>query len=214
MSLYIGSSVLWYFADPMCSWCWGFSPVIEKIRSNYEEQLKFALMLGGLRPGTTESLSSTMRDEILHHWHEVHKMTGQSFNFDGALAKGFIYDTEPACRAVITVAKINPDMIFSYFKSIQSAFYVNQQDVTDTETLAELASQHALETEPFLRYFLSDEAKDKTQQHFQGTRQAGVTGFPSLVLQNGSDFEFIARGYRSYDEIEVSIEAWLTRNSG
>ena len=20
-----------YFADPMCSWCWGFAPVIEKI---------------------------------------------------------------------------------------------------------------------------------------------------------------------------------------
>ncbi|HRK78884.1 MAG TPA: hypothetical protein PLQ95_10130 [Thiobacillus sp.] len=24
---------LWYFANPMCSWCRGFSPVIESVRT-------------------------------------------------------------------------------------------------------------------------------------------------------------------------------------
>ena len=96
------SSILWYFADPMCSWCWGFSSVIEDIKDHYDEHLNIALMLGGLRPGTTEAISDESRAEILHHWHQVHELTGQSFFFDGALPAGFVYDTEPPSRAVIS----------------------------------------------------------------------------------------------------------------
>ena len=206
------STILWYFADPMCSWCWGFSSIIENIRSTYDEQLAMALMLGGLRPGTTEPMSTKMREEILHHWHEVQKKTGQSFSFEGAMPEGFIYDTEPASRAVVTVAQLNPDKIFSYFQSVQSAFYVDLIDVTKVDNLAELASQQGFTPEQFLAHFNSEAVKQKTQQHFQGTRQAGVTGFPSLVLQNGSDFQFIAKGYRPFDELNLLIETWLEQH--
>jgi len=205
------SSILWYFADPMCSWCWGFSPIIENIRSTYAESLNIALMLGGLRPGTTEPMSAKMRDEILHHWHEVHKLTGQSFSFDGAMPEGFIYDTEPASRAVVTVAEFSPDKIFPYFKSIQSSFYVEQVDVTKADHLAELASHQGIDTEQFLSHFHSEAAKQKTRQHFQGTLQAGVRGFPTLVLQQGSEFEFIARGYRPLDALTSQIDSWLIK---
>jgi len=41
-----------YFADPMCSWCWGFAPVIAQVRERYGEALPVRLVLGGLRPGT------------------------------------------------------------------------------------------------------------------------------------------------------------------
>ena len=203
------STILWYFADPMCSWCWGFSSIIERIRSTYDEQLKMALMLGGLRPGTTEPLSVKMREGILHHWHEVHKMTGQSFTFASALPEGFIYDTEPASRAVITVAELEPDKIFPYFKSLQSAFYIDQVDVTQAENLAQLARQQAILPDYFLEHFHSEAVRQKTQQHFQGTRQAGVTGFPTLVLQEDERFQFIAKGYRPFDEITAQIDNWL-----
>jgi len=46
----MNTPILWYFADPMCSWCWGFSPVIETLRDEYRERMKTALVLGGLRP--------------------------------------------------------------------------------------------------------------------------------------------------------------------
>jgi len=203
------SSILWYFADPMCSWCWGFSPVIEQLRSIYDKRLNIALMLGGLRPGTTESISAQMRDEILHHWHEVHKLTGQSFSFEGALPEGFVYDTEPACRAVISVAQLGKDKIFPYFKSIQSAFYIDQVDVTLAGNLATLANQQGFTSDQFLTHFHSDAVLQKTKLQFQGTQQAGVSGFPSLVLQNDTDFQFITRGYCPFDDISLKIEAWL-----
>jgi putative protein-disulfide isomerase len=202
-------TILWYFADPMCSWCWGFSPVIENIRANYSDRLDIAMMLGGLRPGTTEPMSSHGRNEILHHWYEVNRLTGQPFSAEGALPDGFIYDTEPASRAVITVADLSPDRIFPYFKSIQAAFYIGQQDVTRAETLADLASEQGVTRELFLSRFNTDEARQKTQQHFASTQQAGVRGFPTLVLQQDSHFEFISRGYQPFEGLASSIDRCL-----
>ena len=98
--------VLWYFADPMCSWCWGFSPVITEIKQKFDQKLNLALTLGGLRPNESQPMDSKLRDDILHHWHEVENLTGQTFNFDNAMPEGFIYNTEPASRAVITMSNL------------------------------------------------------------------------------------------------------------
>ena len=107
------------------------------------------------------------------------------------MPEGFVYDTEPASRAVVTMADLSPDKIFPYFKSIQSAFYVGQKDVTNADTLAELATQHDVTVDEFSTHFQTDEVKKKTHQHFYSTHQAGVRGFPSLALQKNTEFELI-----------------------
>ena len=48
----MNEKILWYIADPMCSWCWGFAPTIKEIRLNYSEKLKIKLVMGGLRSGS------------------------------------------------------------------------------------------------------------------------------------------------------------------
>ena len=91
----MNEKILWYVADPMCSWCWGFAPVIEQVRNSYRDRSKMELLLGGLRPGTKHPLPVAQRQEILGHWQAVHRATGQVFQFAGAMPEGFIYDTEP-----------------------------------------------------------------------------------------------------------------------
>jgi putative protein-disulfide isomerase len=203
--------ILWYFADPMCSWCWGFAPVIDAIKQAYDDRLKVALMLGGLRPGTTESMKAAQRAEILHHWHAVQLRTGQPFTFEDAMPDGFVYDTEPPSRAVVAVAEINPEETFAYFKTVQAAFYVQQQDVTQTQVLAALAVLHHVPAPQFLDRFQADDVKAKTQMYFQRTQQAGVRGFPTVVLQDASGPRLLTHGYRPFDELQPQIDAWLTQ---
>lgn len=186
--------VLWYFADPMCSWCWGFSPVIESVRETYRPKLKFALVLGGLRPGETAPLTPAGREEILHHWHQVRERTGQPFRFEDALPEGFVYDTEPPSRAVVAMGGLAPDLIFPLFKAIQSAFYAEGRNVTSGSVLADLAAGLGVEREPFRQAFESDEARARTLAHFRQARQAGVRGFPALILQTGETLHQIANG--------------------
>ena len=203
--------ILWYFADPMCSWCWGFAPVIGAIKEAYADQVKVALLLGGLRPGTTEPMTAALREEILHHWHQVHRRTGQPFAFEEAMPGGFVYDTEPPSRAVVAVAEINPEQTFPYFNSVQAAFYAHRQDVTQIQVLAALAEVHHIAAPQFLERFHSDAVRARTRRHFEQTQQAGVRGFPTLLGQDASGIQLLTHGYRAFEELRPEIEAWLTR---
>ena len=202
--------LLWYFADPMCSWCWGFSPVIEAVREAYHERLKIALVLGGLRPGTTTPMTAAARDEILHHWQQVHARSGQAFRFDGALPDNFIYDTEPSSRAVVTAGGIDPSKIFAMFQAIQTAFYSEGRDVTEPAVLAELAAGLGIDASAFLQAFDSDVARAKTQAHFAQSRKAGVRGFPTLILQRGEQLDRITDGWQTLDAVQAELERLLS----
>ena len=202
--------LLWYFADPMCSWCWGFAPVIDEVKRHYSENFRIALILGGLRPGTTEPVEENFRQEILHHWREVHNRTGQEFQFDDAMPEGFVYDTEPPSRAVVTMGEIKPDSVLTYLKVIQAGFYVEQKDVTQEKVLVELAARFEIYEDGFRELFHSEAMKNRTLAHFQRARQFGVRGFPSLVLQNAEGFTLLSHGYRPFSELAKEIDEWLS----
>jgi putative protein-disulfide isomerase len=203
-------STLWYFADPMCSWCWGFSPVVQRLKEKYLHRMKFALVLGGLRPYTRELITDKLREEILHHWREVHKMTGQAFSFAGAMPEGFVYDTEPASRAVVAVGELSQQATFGYFTAVQRAFYLEQKDVTQESVLVELLTPLSEDKQQFVQMFHSEHIKQKTQAHFHKSRQFGVRGFPTLILQDEQQYYLLTSGYRPYQELESEIDAYLS----
>ena len=203
------AAILWYIADPMCSWCWGFSPVIEAIRDEYADRLEIALILGGLRPGTSEAVTPEFRTEILEHWRHVHDATGQPFQFDGAMPEGFVYDTEPPSRAVIAVSEIDPEATFAMFRAVQQAFYAEQRDVTLGNVLGQLAADLRIEATAFAECFDSNTVRDKTQAHFQLARQMGVRGFPTVLLQKAEAYRLLTYGYRPLDDLRPDIDRWL-----
>src|SRR4030067_3072696 len=127
--------------------------------------------MGGLRRGTRDPATPQFREEILHHWREVHRRTGQPFAFEGAMPEGFVYDTEPPSRAVVVVGELNAEATFSYFKSVQAAFYAQQQDVTKADTLAALAEPHGVAAAQFLQRFHSEAEKQKRHMHFHQNRR-------------------------------------------
>jgi len=200
---------IWYFADPMCSWCWGFAPVLRSLRDRYGDRIDLALVLGGLRPGTTTPLPAAQREEILHHWQAVHARSGQPFRFEGALPEGFIYDTEPACRAVVTVGALRPERMLDFFESVQQAFYAEGLDVTQEVTLAALAARQGLDPAEFGEYFGSAATRAATQDHFALARKAGVRGFPTTIWQEESRTELLAGGWLPWEELEPQIAVRL-----
>jgi putative protein-disulfide isomerase len=200
--------ILWYFADPMCSWCWGFSPAIEALREHYRERLRIALVLGGLRHETAP-MTAAQRQDILHHWHAVHARTGQPFRFEGALPDGLVYDTEPPSRAVVAVGSLDPSQTFAMFKAVQAAFYAEGRDVTRTDVLADLAAGLGIDPARFLPAFGDDETRAKTQAHFRQARLTGVRGFPALILQQDSRLTPVSEGCQPLDTVRSALDAGL-----
>ncbi len=202
-----------YFSDPMCSWCWGFSPVVETLRQRYRDILPLRLVMGGLRPGTDQALTPEAREQMLGYWGQVAKVTGQGFTGAALDQPGFTYDTDPAARAVVLARRTDPDAGLDYLARVQRAFYAEGRNVTDFEVLAYIAAEQGFERAPF-RAALDDEGlKAETWRDYAVSQRAGVSGFPTLILGPNTDgtFAMVTQGYNAGEPIVAAIDAMLAR---
>jgi len=202
-----------YFTDPMCSWCYGFSPVIEEIRRAFGRSLPIRVVMGGLRPGTEQPMTEEAKLEVANHWVHVHEATGLPFDGSGMSAPGFIYDTDPAARAVVVARRDSEEMAAAFLARTQRAFYAEGRDVTQADTLAEIAEELGLDREPFLAAWATEEAKQETWRDYAISQRAGVTGFPTLVAGPNDEgiYGVVTRGFAPADQVVAILKEWLER---
>ncbi len=197
----------------MCSWCWGFSPVLDEIRENYQDRVTIQLMLGGLRPGNTERFDESRRAYILQHWHAVRERTGQPFNFEFHMGPRFTYDTEPAARAVLVMRQLAHQKEWGFLRNIQEAFYVKNADVTKLDILMEVAEKLGLDGVQFRQTFQDPQTKQMLWEEFDQARQLGVNGFPTLLSRQGDSVDTLMYGYQSIQEVAPLIEQFLQKDA-
>jgi len=198
-----------YVADPMCSWCWGFSPVIEAIRARFGDALPIRLILGGLRPGTTEPMHEAAKRTTREHWEHVQAASGQPFDFAFFARERFVYDTEPASRAVVVARRSGRGL--DCLAAVHRAFYAENRDVTAGEVLGEVAAGLGLDREAFLQAFASVEARQETWADFALAQQAGIRGFPTLLggAAEGGEYGIVTHGFQPKERILPVLERWL-----
>jgi putative protein-disulfide isomerase len=202
-----------YFSDPMCSWCYGFSPVVEDIRRAFGRALPIRVVMGGLRPGTEHPMTEEAKIEIADHWTHVREATGLPFNGAGMSAPGFVYDTDPAARAVVVARRDGEEMASAFLSRTQRAFYAEGRDVTTAEVLADLADELGLEREGFLEAWSSEAAKEETWRDYAISQRAGVTGFPTLVAGPNAEgvYGVVTRGFAPGEQVVTILREWLDR---
>lgn len=200
---------LLYIADPMCSWCYGFAPVMASLRRAFGAQLVVEPIAGGLRPGTTGPMPAELREMVVHHWHEVNAQTGRQFRYDGALPEGFVYDTEPPCRALVTVRALNRDAAFDFLHAMHEAFYALGRDITRIDELASIAREHGVAKADFMEHFGSSAMHTATEADFDRARALGVDAFPAVVLQDGEQHRLLTLGYQPFNTLQPQIRRWL-----
>jgi putative protein-disulfide isomerase len=203
-------------ADPMCSWCYGFGKQIGLLLDRRPD-LSLKIILGGLRAGATDVLDEAGKQFRLHHWGKVEAASGVPFNREGLLArKGFVYDTEPVCRAVVTARILRPEAdLLSVFRAFQHAFYVDALDTTDGAVLAETGSRalaelgHPVSPEEFLSEWTKRSTIEEAAGNFATVRAIGVSSFPSLFLNKDGTLKKVGAGYAHVDELEKHLDAMV-----
>lgn len=205
-----------YIADPMCSWCYGFGPELTTLLSGLPD-MQLELIVGGLRAYNTEVMDDQLRTTLLSHWKKVCETTGLPFS-DKALSRdGFIYDTEPACRAIVATGLLAPQAALDVFHAIQHGFYAEGLDTTKDSVLASIAvkilsdSGFAIDEEGFLETFDSEEAKAATQADFAQTQRWGVHGFPTLVLEHAGELHLITSGFVRTEVLVERLQGVIDR---
>src|SRR5438105_9968422 len=193
-----------YFADPMCSWCYGFGVQLTRLLE-HENSLEVLLVMGGLRPFNKKVTDAAFKEMLRGHWKHVRELSGLPISETILERDDFVYDTEPACRAVVTYRGHQPAAALAYFASVQNAFYREGLDVTQGDVLADIAVGHGMEREVFLRGWESDEARQATGEDFKTAQSVGVTGFPTVAIEHDGGLHAIAAGYTPVEEMMQRI---------
>lgn len=200
----MGSSwSLVYVGDPMCSWCYGFAPQLERVRAAYAH-LPLQLVMGGLRQDE-RPMDERLRAHLRRHWAEVAARTGQPFDLGRLQREDFVYTTEPACRAVITVRELQPRLSLPMFRAVQTAFYAQGRDVTRTEVLVELAASVGLPRQAFETAFTSPELREATIDDVALAQRWGITGFPTLIAASEGEGHIVAPGCVDADTVIAQL---------
>ncbi|WP_151637587.1 DsbA family protein [Noviherbaspirillum aerium] len=201
-----------YIADPMCSWCYGFSAELKALLDGLPG-LRLDIIVGGLRAYNTASMDDALKAKLQNHWKQVGERTGLTLAPAATERKDFIYDSEPACRAVVATRLLAPAACLAVFEAIQTAFYAEGKDVTQTGILCDIAAKAIsaagipMDQEAFHATFKSEAAVMATYQDFEQTKRWEITGFPTLVLERDGALDLVTSGYVTMPELVELMQA-------
>jgi len=202
--------ILYYIHDPMCSWCWGFKPVLEQLQSNLPNEIEVKFLLGGLAPDTNKPMPDSMRSQIITTWKNIQKtIPGTQFNYEFWNKCTPKRSTYPSCRAVLSAAKQQQSKSFEMLTAIQEAYYLHALNPSEISTLNDIAGSIGLNTTTFNNDITSEEIDKQLNSEISMTRNLGVDSFPSLILKDEKKQYPIALDYNHSDIILDHIESFL-----
>ena len=198
-----------YVGDPMCSWCWGFAPVLERMQEVYEIPIR--VVVGGLRPGPdAEELDDRVATTLAHHWEQVAHASGQPFDHSFLDRRdGWIYDTETPAVAVVVMRELSPSDTLRFHTRLQRAFYSERVDITDPAEYPALLDGFDVDHDKFMSLLGSDDMRRLAWKDFAEARSLGANGFPTLLVRDGDDYGIVTRGYLPADRLLPVLSDWL-----
>jgi putative protein-disulfide isomerase len=179
-----GETQLIYIHDPMCSWCWGFRPILEQLLERLPPQLAVMRLLGGLAPDNDQPMPVEMQRHLQDTWHRIaERIPGTRFNFDFWERCRPRRSTWPACRAVIAARRLDASLEAAMIDAIQRAYYLEARNPSDTDTLAALAQHLGLDGARFIALLDSAETRTMLDDEMAAARSMGANSFPCLRLR-------------------------------
>jgi putative protein-disulfide isomerase len=188
--------ILYYIHDPMCSWCWGFAPVLDRLMTELPEHIEVRRLVGGLAPDSDVAMPDETREYVQQQWRRIEEtIPDRRFNFDFWSKCQPRRSTYPACRAVIAAREQGETNDVLMTKAIQRAYYEQARNPSDKETLVVLAREIGLDADTFANALTSPAVDEQLDREIGHSRALGARGFPSLVLVDGDVSRLIPIDY-------------------
>jgi putative protein-disulfide isomerase len=190
-------AVLYYAHDPMCSWCWGFAPVLRDLEAGLPDGVLMRRLLGGLAPDTDQVMAEEMQERIRSTWRRIQEtVPGTVFNFDFWTRCVPRRSTRASCRAVIAARVQGAEYDKQMTTAIQRAYYTQARNPSDAATLVELAQELALEAARFVADLDSAATRAQLEDEMRQCEALRIYSFPALVLAAGDSEWHIPVDYR------------------
>ncbi|MBW6478297.1 MAG: DsbA family protein [Bacteroidales bacterium] len=192
-----------YVFDPLCGWCYGFSPVITRLKDQLNSDVDFLVLSGGMV--REASPIGEIAGYIKTAYKVVEDTTGVKFgeNFlNDILGNGnAIFSSVPPAKALAVLRIHKPGKCIEIAARLQKAIYFDGIEVDDYTAYSQIAKEFGMEPDDFLLQVKSAEIAEIVENEFKLVAGMGVNGYPTVLLRNGKETQLLSRGYMDYESL-------------
>ena len=205
-----------YLFDPLCGWCYGAAPAIQRL--NQQDDISLELAPTGLfadRGGRI--MDAAFADYAWSNDIRIEKLTGQRFTEDYRLhilgKTGSRFDSAAATLALTAVFLTEPAREAEMLKVLQEARYIHAQDTCDFATVETLLRQTRLNAAADRLVIADDTLRESNFARIQKAQQMmhtfGAQGVPTIVITDmkGSRLLNSHLLYSDFDDLLSHIAA-------
>ncbi|MCI4667718.1 MAG: DsbA family protein [Bacteroidia bacterium] len=205
---------VYYVFDPLCGWCYGFSPIITSVFHAYKDRLEFEVLSGGM---VTGERAGPMEPETANYIRQalgrVTEVTGTEFgdafvnNILGS--PEVIQDSLPPASLLTAFQEVQAENAIPFASALQKKIYFDGVEPTDMESLAEIYNEMGLNAEEMLALARTEKIKKATEAQFAQSSAWGVRGFPTVIGEKNDNLYLLTNGACSREELESKLNALL-----
>src|SRR5262245_58670269 len=198
-------------SDPLCSWCWAFTPEFERAKGLLRDRVEFDLLLGGINVGAGHPLGDAAQKRFDSLWKQVAEVTGQRFSHR-LPSPPFVYNSTRACVALHAARIVTGQPPFDFLHALQSRFFLSGEDVTAPELLADVANEIGVPREQFRQAFTDPGVEAVAREEFAESKRYGTNALPSVLVDDDNGRHLFAGGWMTAEQLTQDVEAWLARS--
>ncbi len=202
-----------YVFDPLCGWCYGFSPVIKKAYDTYKDKADFKVITGGMVIGNQIGPIGRIAEFLRGATARVTQRTGAVFSplfLDTILTEGkqILTSMEPSIAIQICKAE-KPDKIFDFMSELQKDIYISGLKTAIPADYHRLAKKMGFDQNKFINHLSEEAFIQKTLQDFQEANTLGIDSYPAVLISNKGMIRELVRGYVDWSELDRKIKTEL-----
>jgi len=200
-----------YVFDPLCGWCYGFSPVTLKIKERYGDTLDYNVYAGGLVLGDRVATIDEKFGFIKEANHRVEALTGTKFG-EGfkknilANSSTYVLNSVPPGKAFVILKQQNPEKAIEIAHDIQHAIYWDGINIHDVNAYTPVAEKYGMDAGTFSVRFADTTTISLLQKDFEMGAYYQANGYPHVLLRKGEQYYLLARGYSSFEDLQKGID--------
>jgi putative protein-disulfide isomerase len=205
---------LMYVYDPLCGWCYGFSPVIQQLKDLYAGQVAWTIYSGGLAIGERAVSVKDKSGYIKGALQTVTDTTGVVFGegFLQLLEEGrYLYNSEPPSIALTAVKSLQGKDPLAFAHDLHHMFFYEGKSLNEMDTYLPLVEKQDIDMQAFISYYKSDTARHKTYEEFRFVQEIGISAYPALILVLGEQGYLLSRGYQAFAPLAKAIDKLLEK---
>lgn len=198
-----------YFYDALCGWCYGFSPVIKDFVTQHGDEFEVEVYSGGMITGDRVGPIGEVAGYIKEAYQQVEEASGVQFGeafLEGILEGGSaIFTSIPPAVAMTVFKSIQPEKAVDFAARLQSAIYYDGIAPADWHSYPPLAEEFGLDPARFLEKMKDPVSTEAAFREFAFAERMKISGFPTLILHDGTRAILIARGFLPKEKLEESF---------